>query len=453
MVRASLDPSPRSGARERSRARRLPLLPSAAAVAALLMLAPGLAGPPRAAGAESLNRVVLRVNDQIATLFEYDRRRAEAMGEIRRRVTDPGERKQELEQAGESVFRNLFQELLLSSRADQLGIEPTDQEVDQELASLRESLGLKTDEEFQEALRQSNLTVEQLRAQTRRNLRIRQVMQKEVGSKVKVKEDDLRRYYRKNQDKFMVPEQVQLREVVVLDDSGLPEAERSQAAAAIRNAVTAGKSMADAAAPFAAKKQASAVVELGWVSPKDLDPKLEAAAWKLPKAGVTEAVAARGGLHLLQLIDRHTAHLRPFGEVQAEIQQQEQDRIFRQESVKYMSDLESKSLVVADPPAEAANFRRKLGVTEDETMKGLAAAGTGPETPGKAAAAPADDIKETRPSPVDTSDRKKSGLPAARPVGAPPREPVTIPPPSNVPPPPAPTPPPSPPPGATPPGR
>jgi peptidyl-prolyl cis-trans isomerase C len=457
IARVSADPSSRSGVVRRIRARPLPLLVPAAAAAALFMLAPGVAGPPRAAGAEVLNRVVLRVNDQIATLFEYDRRRAEFMSEIRRRVTDPSERRQELAQAGEDVFRNLFQELLLTSRADQLGIEATDQEVDQEMATMRENLGIKTDEEFQEALRQGNLTVEQLRAQTRRNVRIRQVMGKEVSSKIKVKDDDLRRYYRKNQDKFKVPEQIQLREVVVLDDSGLPEAERSEVAAEIRNAVAAGKSLADAAAPFAAKKQASGVVELGWVSPKDLDPKLEAAAWKLPKAGLTETVAARGGLHLLQLIDRHPAHLRPFAEVQAEIQQQEQERIYREESAKYFSDLESKSLVVADPPPEAANFRRKLGVAEDESMKGLAGAGTSP-TAGNAAAVPAaGDLKETRPSPVDTSDRKKGGLPAAQPVGAPPREPVTIPPPSNVPPPPAPPPPPAatppPPPGATPPGR
>jgi parvulin-like peptidyl-prolyl isomerase len=439
-------------------ARRPRILP-AAALAALLALAPGL----RPATAEVLNRVVLRVNDQIATIYDYELRRAEAVREILHRVSDPGERKQELDQVGENVFRDMFQELLLSSRADQLGIETTDQEVDQALATMKENFGIKTDEEFLAALRQSNLTLEQLRNQTRRNLRIREVMGKEVGSKIKVKEDDLRRYYRKNQDKFTVPEQVQLRELVVLEDSGLPEAERGRIAAEIRAAVASGKSLADAAAPYAAQKQTSNVVELGWVSPKDLDPKLEAAAWKLPKAGITEPVEARGGLHLLQLIDRQAVHLRPFSEVQAAIQQQEQERIYREESTKYMADLERRSLVVADPPQEAANFRRKLGAAEDETMKGLAGAGSAPATPGAPAAAgaasgkpagaagDAGDVTGSHATPVDTSERKQGGLPAPRPVGAPPREPVTIPPPppppSDAPPPAAPAPPPTPPPG------
>jgi parvulin-like peptidyl-prolyl isomerase len=423
----------------------LPARAAAGLAALLLALAPGALGPARAIRAEALNRIVLRVNDQIATLYDYQRRRADAEREVMRRVQDPAERRQELDQVGENVFRDLFQELLITSRADQLAIEATDQEVDQQVANMRENAGIKTDEEFQSALQQYGMTLEQLRAQARRASRMRDVMAKEVTSKIKVKEEDLRRFYRKNEDRFRVLEQVQLREVVVLDEGGLPEAERGRVAAEIRTAAAAGKSLAEAAAPYSAKHQTSSVVELGWVSPKDLDPKLEAAAWKLQKGAVTEPVPGRGGLHLLQLIDRKPAHLRPFAEVQAAIQQQEQERLFRDESAKYMAELESKSLVVADPPQEAAGFRRKIGAPQDEAMKGLATAGATTAAP-SAGQAPGD-LTDSRPNPVDASDRKPGGLPAPRPVGAPQREPVTIPPPSNIPPPPAPTPPPPPPPG------
>ena len=445
----------RSAPRPRAPRAAQPARAAAGLAALLIALSPGALGPARAVHADPLNRIVLRVNDQIATLYDYQRRRADAEREVMRRVQDPAERRHELDQVGENVFRDLFQDLLLTSRADQLGIETTDQEVDQQVANMRENAGIKTDEEFQSALQQYGMTLEQLRTQARRMSRMREVMAKEVTSKIKVKEDDLRRFYRKNEDRFRVPEQVQLREVVVLDDSGLSDAERGRLAAEIRPAAASGKSLADVAAPFAAKKQTSGVVELGWVSPKDLDPKLEAAAWKLQKGAVTEPVQGRGGLHLLQLIDRKPAHLRPFAEVQSAIQQQEQERLFREESAKYMAELEGKSLVVADPPQEAAGFRRKIGAPEDEAMKGLATAGaaTGATT-ATPAGQPAGDLTDSHPGSVDTSDRKKGGLPAAQPVGAPQREPVTIPPPSNIPPPPAPTPPPpSPPPPSPPPGR
>jgi parvulin-like peptidyl-prolyl isomerase len=400
---------------------------------------------PRPAGAEILNRVVLRVNDQIATLYDYQRRRDEAMRQIVQGIQDPAERKNALDQVSENVFRDMFQELLLSSRADQLAVEVTDQEVDARLAKIRESIGIKTDADFQTALRQNDMTLEGLRNQTRRNLRIGEVMQKEVSSKIKVKDEDLRRYYRQHVEQFTVPEQVQLREVVVPEDSGLPAAERGRIAAAIREAVLSGKSLADAVAPYAGKAQVSSVVEIGWVSPKDLDPKLEAAAWKLAKNGITEPVAARGGDHLLQLIDRHPQHVKPFAEVQAAIQQQEQERIFRDESVKYMADLETRSLVVADPPPEAANFRRRIGGggAEDESLKGLAGAAADKTPAGADSAGGAGgDVTGAHPPTVDTTTEHKQGLPAATPAGAPPKDTVIIPPPSAMPAPPATTPPP-----------
>lgn len=407
-----------------------------------------VAAAPRAA-ADSLNRVVLRVNDQIATLYDYERRRDEAVREIVARVRDPKERQQQLDSIGETVFRDMFQELLLSSRADQVGVEVNDAEVDQAIANLKANSGIKTDQDMQQALAQSNITLDQLRAQTRRNLRIHDTLGKEVQGKIKVKDEDLRRYYRKNQDQFQVPEQLQLREVVVLDDGGLPEPERRKVAAAIKASVAGGKSLSDAVASYAAAGQTSNVVELGWITAKDLDPVLEAAAWKLTKDGVSDPIAARGGLHVLQLVDRHPAHLRPFSEVQAQIQAQETERIFQEESAKYIADLETRSLVVADPPQEAVNFRRKIGVGADETLQGVAAAAATPAATGPESAAPAGQAagstgQATTPAgqgaaapTVDASDRKSKGLPAPSPVGAPAKDPLAIPPPAPNPPPPA----------------
>jgi parvulin-like peptidyl-prolyl isomerase len=421
-----------------------PVLQLALPLAALLAALPAC----RAAAADSLNRVVLRVNDQIATLYDYERRRDEAVREITARVRDSKERQQALDTIGETVFRDMFQELLLSSRADQIGIEVNDAEVDQAIANLKVSSGIKTEQDLQQALAQANITLDQLRAQTRRNLRIHDALGKEVQSKIKVKDEDLRRYYRKNQDQFQVPEQLQLREVVVLDDGGLPEPERRRVAAAIKAAVAGGKSLSDAVASYAAAGQTSNVVELGWISAKDLDPVLEAAAWKLGKDGLTDPVAARGGLHLLQLIDRHPAHLRPFSEVQAQIQSQETERIFQEESTKYIADLETKSLVVADPPQEAANFRRKIGIGGGETLQGVAAAAATPAagadpsgqaagSTGQATTAAGQATPPAAAPTVDASDRKSKGLPAPSPVGAPAKDPLAIPPPAPNPPPPA----------------
>ena len=399
---------------------------------ALALLTAGLCA--NAAFADAVNRIVLRVNDQIATLHEYEVRRDDSIKDVMRREKDPEKIRKQLSQIPEVVFRNMFEELLLNSRADQLSIEENEQALDGAEAQMRESTGLKSDQEFQQALAQSGMTEKDFREMLRRQMRQRDVMSKELASRVKVKDEDLRRYYRENTDRFKVPEQVQLREVVVLDDSGLAADAQEKLAADIRAAVAAGKALGEVVQPSLPKTQTSKVVDFGWVSPGDLDKTLEAAAWKLPNGGVSEAVRGRGGLHLLQVVDRHPAHVQAFSEVQAAIQQREQERRYQEESTKYMNELEQRALIVADPPAEAANFRHKTvgeGGPASPADTAAAAAAQANAAAAAATSGPSDTLKkELVPA---TLPPKTSTLPPPRAVDT---TPVPTTPPPNPPPPP-----------------
>jgi peptidyl-prolyl cis-trans isomerase SurA len=366
--------------------------------------------------AEVLNRIVLRVNDRIATLRDYEMRRQDFTREILRREQDPEERQRLLGQAGETVFADMFRELLLESRADQLGVEVTDAQVETAIAQLRESYNIKTDQEFAGALAQSGMTEPQLRAQLRNTLRVQEVRGREVQGRVKVEEEDLRRYYRKNLEQFRQPEQMQLREVVVLEEGGAPAEERSRIAAEIRAKAAAGTPLADAVAEHAKNGITSNVIELGWVSPGDLDKNLETAVWRLPKGSVSEPVPARGGLHLVQVIDRRESRIPPFSEVSAAIQAREEDRVFREEIEKYMAELEKKSLIVANPPQEAAGFRRQLAATAVEEVEGLGGAAPAPaEAPQLAPA-----IDPTKPGALPTPKPVNPTVPEVPPPAPPP---------------------------------
>lgn len=352
---------------------------------------------PVALSAEVVNRIVLRVNDQIATLNDYNDRRQEYVREIQRREEDPEERQRLVQQAGEVAYAEMFQELLLRSRAEQLGIEITEAQVDEAVGQLKQNFQIRNDQEFQAALAQSGMTEAQLREQLRGTLRLQEVRGREIASRVKLDEEDLRRYYRKNIEQFRQPEQLELREVVVLEEGGLPTAEeRARVASEIRQAVASGKTLAEAVADHSGKGITSNAIELGWVTPGDLDASLEAAVWKLPKGAVSEPVAARGGLHLVQVIDRRESRIPPFNEVADAIRQREQNRIFQEEWVKYLGELEKKSLIVATPPQEAAGYRARLvaaqqpGDPESELEGGLseAAAEANPALPSVATPAP-----------------------------------------------------------------
>ncbi len=381
----------------------------------------GLA-PARPAAAEVVDKIVLRINDRIATLHDYENAREDLRREIGRRNEDPVERDQALEAAGEVVFKNLYEDLLLQSRADQLSITVPEQEVDGAVQQMRDNFGIGTDEQFQAALAQSGLTEQELRENLRKNLRVRELVGREVQGKIKLEEDDLRRYYQKNVDLFRVPEQVHLREAVVLSDKTSSAAERARIATEIRTAAAAGKALDEVAKPYEEQGVASGVVDLGWLSQSDLDPGIVQAAWKLAPNALSEPTEGRGGTHLLQMIERRPSYVRPFTEVQAEIEGSERNRLFRDRFAQYEQELEKTSLIVARPPAEAANFRRLIGVP--------------PEDPLEAAGAPARTAPPPAPTEPDLTPEPTAG------AGLSPADPPTAPdspapaPPPGVPPPP-----------------
>lgn len=336
----------------------------------LVLLLPAL---PAIARAELVNKVVLRVNDQIATLYEFEQRRAGMAQEILRQEDISNEQRRDLlAQVGELAFKDMFEELLLESRAEQLGIEVSETQIDQQIDQMKQNFGIENAEQFVQALAQSGMTEPELRDRLRRDLRAREVMGREVQSRIQLDEDDLRRIYQKNRDEFRQPEQLQLREVVVLEEGGLPTAEeRAALAAQIRQTVAGGKPLADAVAEHAQKGHASNVIDIGWVSPGDLDPNLEAAVWKLAPGTLTEPVAGRGGLHLLEVVERRESRILIFSEVQEQIRMHEQRRRMQDEIAVYMAELEKKSLIVAEPPPGAEGFRRLLGQrpqSEDERL-------------------------------------------------------------------------------------
>lgn len=335
------------------RARRLRL----AATALLLAAAVGLGSGP-AATAETLNHIVLRVNDQIATLRDYQQRIAPRLAALNRSEMDPDERRRALERLPREVMREMLDEMLLLSRAEQLSLSISEADLDALADRVRELNQIESLEELRRAVAQSGQTWEEFRAELAKGQRTQEVLSREVYSRVELEEDDLRLFYRDNPELFRVPELRQLREVVVLDTSGLGAGELAATAAEIRRRLQAGEEMGDVVAEHEEQSLTSGVIDLDWVPKGDLDPNLEAAVEDLEPGQISEAVEGRGGLHIIQLLDRQPARVRPFDEVKNEIQGRERERLFRIEYPKYLHDLEEGSFIVAHPPPGAEGFRR-----------------------------------------------------------------------------------------------
>jgi len=306
----------------------------------------------------NVNRIVLRVNDRIATTYDFQVRRAASVRALRNAPNLTEEQKQEyLSRVGEETMSTLFEELLLLSRGDQLDVEVSPSDIDEAIQSTMESMGLETPQDFQTALEASGMTLGRLQNQYRRNMTMRRVMGRDVQGRVALEEEDLRRYYQSHSKEFEVSERLHLQEIVVLDSNDLGTEDMARMAQEIRDKYLAGDALSELADTYAAEGLTAGPFDLGWVEVGDLDRELEEAVWQLQPGEMGEPVLARGGLHLLAVLDRQEAALLPFSEVRDQIEAKETDRRFQEEVEKYMEELEAKSYIVADPPPEAAGFR------------------------------------------------------------------------------------------------
>lgn len=329
--------------------------------------------------AAETNRIVLRVNDHILTLTDYQLRYNERLRAVQTSPLPEEERAEARAAIGESVFREMFDELLMLSRASHLGLEVTEQMIDDSVLQMREGSGLTDADAFEAALAKSGMSRPQLRAQARRNLVLQQVMSRELQSRVELGEEDLRRYYQSHLEDFAVARQLELRSVVVLDSSALDRAAREALATEAATVLAGQVDVESWVAKHSAASETTDLVALGWVSQGDLAAELETAVWELEEGATSAPTSSRGGLHVIQVLAVEEAHVEPFNAIRDRVERLEMSRLQRDAVAKMLADFEQASYVRIDPPPSAAGFRTTRALMEEETMGGLSAAPSGAE--------------------------------------------------------------------------
>jgi len=322
---------------------------------ALLILVVTLAGP---AAGEDLNRIVLRVNDQILTLFDYEVRKSHEIAAIlaSEQLGDQ-ERQEQLARLGPQLMQQMFQELLLMSRAKQMGVNVSDTAIGDAVHRVQEQQGLTDEVDLMRALASAGMTLDELRENLRRDLTWNEVIGREVTGKIEVGEEQLRAHYRENLDRYRIPEKRHLEEVIVLDSGEAPAEELARLAGEIRDQVAAWAELEATIEPYREAGRTTGVVDLGWLEHDELDAALAEAGWSLQAGELSTPIESRGGWHVLRLAGVEEATVRPFAEVQDEILRRERASRFDQQMRTFMAELERTAFIREDLPPEAVGYR------------------------------------------------------------------------------------------------
>ena len=111
------------------------------------------------------------------------------------------------------VLRTMIDNEIMLQRAEKMGLMATDSELESKLTEIKSPY---TKEEFDRQLKSRNITLEEFRAQLRRDLSLQKLINKDITSKINITDADVSSFYAANKKSFDFPEpRLHLAQIVV----------------------------------------------------------------------------------------------------------------------------------------------------------------------------------------------------------------------------------------------
>ncbi|NQV04639.1 MAG: SurA N-terminal domain-containing protein, partial [Candidatus Omnitrophica bacterium] len=167
---------------------------------------------PVTAGAQVVNKVVAVVNEEIVTQQDLDQLRAVLYAQYVQQYEGDALLKK-MEEAQEGLLEKVIDDKLILSRAKELSIRVSDQEVEDKLEQIRG--GFPSEQLFDETLRTQGVTVASLKDRYRDQIRMKKIVEFEVKSKVDVLPSEISKYYEKHRSEFKVDEKYKVRHILI----------------------------------------------------------------------------------------------------------------------------------------------------------------------------------------------------------------------------------------------
>ncbi len=138
------------------------------------------------------NEELIRLGDRVVTVLDYNE--AFEISKIASE-TRSGEKSGDLRNAQLRLLNELILETVLLERADEIGINVSDNELEKAVAAIK---GDYPSGEFEEALLEFAVSYETWKNRLRSRLIMEKVIENELGSRITITSEDIAEYYKKN---------------------------------------------------------------------------------------------------------------------------------------------------------------------------------------------------------------------------------------------------------------
>jgi peptidyl-prolyl cis-trans isomerase C len=219
-----------------------------------------------------------------------------------------------LEQAKTEIRKGLVDEFvlrtLLSREVDIKKVTATEKEIAEVMEAMKSQLPAGTT--LDELMKKNQIDAAKMRDEIRMNIKINKLVEQALGGKVKISDKESTEFYEKNRDKFMKPETVHARHILITrapEDTEKIRAEKKKKAEDLRKKLLAGADFADLAAKNSDCPSKQAGGDLGTFGRGQMVKPFEDATFSQEKNAIGPVVETDFGYHIIQVLDHQAPEL------------------------------------------------------------------------------------------------------------------------------------------------
>ncbi|PYR25693.1 MAG: hypothetical protein DMF92_20065, partial [Acidobacteria bacterium] len=169
---------------------------------------------------EIIEQILVKVNGEIFTKTDLEQLQVAALRQRGQQVDLKSDQSDEqlrkaLNEITPQIMVDAVDQMLIVQRGKELGYKLSDEQFKTVLDNIKKENKLESDEQFQAALKQENMSMTDLRRNLEKQMIVTRVQQNEVFGRVGVSEEEARKYYDSHLNEFTTPRTIMLREILV----------------------------------------------------------------------------------------------------------------------------------------------------------------------------------------------------------------------------------------------
>ncbi|MCD6485985.1 MAG: peptidylprolyl isomerase [Syntrophobacterales bacterium] len=292
------------------------------------------------------DRIVAIVNDDVITLSELETTLQSFMKRVEK-IPQGDQREKIVVQARVAAMDKLINNMLLEQQAAKLGIVVTDKDVDKALKNMLKEKHMSF-EKFREALAREGGVLDEYKGEIRRNIINGRIIEKKIRSGITISEEEVGAYYREHRDDYEGKESARIQQILLVKPANCDDSTKRELrtkAEEILKKLEDGDSFDILVGMYSQGPAAKSGGDLGFVEKGMMFPEVDTAVSKLRKGESSKVIESPVGFHIIKIIDRRGAGIKPVEEVREEIIRNIGTKKVKRKFQEWMKELREKSLV------------------------------------------------------------------------------------------------------------